>query len=292
MCHHDLPCLWVFGYGSLIWRTGFSYHAKLNGYIQGFERKFRQVSMGHRGTSEFPGRVVTLLQRDNATDKIFGSAFCIKGENVAEVIESLDEREAGYDRIWTTVFVGDGLPAVQALVYVGKEENVSDVVCEYEIASIIARARGRSGPNCDYLYRLADQMRKWNVFDDHLETVCQLVQQIQAELNLTPCEISYRSAVSGTIVVHCRSSLSISNQGTPVCSCDIMRVEGTFQRGDIIEIRNKVGHLIAKGYSNYSSEKLDLIKGQPGEQIAQILGCNQGMPITNEVISKDSMVLC
>ena len=44
--------LWIFGYGSLMWKVGFNYAEKKIGYVNGHARRFWKLSRDHRGTLE------------------------------------------------------------------------------------------------------------------------------------------------------------------------------------------------------------------------------------------------
>ena len=89
--------LWLFGYGSIIWKTGFDYERAELGFIRDRARRFWQGSSDHRGTPDAPGRVVTLV--DMPGESCWGMAFLIPAKQIAATMVELDYREKnGYVR--------------------------------------------------------------------------------------------------------------------------------------------------------------------------------------------------
>ncbi|KAF7649243.1 hypothetical protein LDENG_00144710 [Lucifuga dentata] len=169
--------LWIFGYGSLVWKPDFKYKRSMVGYIQGYKRRFWHGDNFHRGNDELPGRVVTLIEDDD--ESTWGVAFEVTGSQVKESLKYLNVRETvcgGYITKTVDFFPeGETQSPVQALVYIATSDNPLYLgsASPEEIGAQIAVCRGKTGHNLEYLLRLAEFMRSHcpNVDDPHLFSV-------------------------------------------------------------------------------------------------------------------------
>lgn len=159
--HHSV---WLFGYGSLIFKADFSFIERRPASISGWTRRLWQGSHDHRGTEQAPGRVATLIAQAGATCE--GMAYLI----TPQVFDHLDYREKnGYLRVVTEIAFEDGGSA-EGLVYIATEENAAFLgpASELEIARQIAASVGPSGRNSDYLIELAQALRTLEKNDPHV----------------------------------------------------------------------------------------------------------------------------
>ena len=159
--------IWLFGYGSLIFKVDFPYIERRSAYIRGWARRFWQGSHDHRGTPEAPGRVVTLIAAPG--HECHGVAYRIRGATFAH----LDHREKnGYLRRATQLHL-DGGRKVPGLIYIADARNAAFLgpAPEADIARQIANAHGPSGANLTYLLDLDSALRELATRDPHLEAV-------------------------------------------------------------------------------------------------------------------------
>jgi cation transport protein ChaC len=171
-----IDSVWLFGYGSLIFKAGFPYLERRPARIRGWERRFWQGSRDHRGTPSGPGRVATLVRHDGAI--CVGMAYRV----TPETFEPLDVREKnGYLRFATAFEFDDGT-RVDGLVYIATEDNAAWLgpASSEEIAAHIAASRGPSGPNDEYLLNLAEGLRELGAVDSHVFAIERALRAIEA----------------------------------------------------------------------------------------------------------------
>jgi cation transport protein ChaC len=164
---------WIFGYGSLMWRPGFSYRERADARLNGYHRSLCVLSQVHRGTPDKPGLVLG-LDRGGACR---GVVFQIAPEEQEATLAYLREREMMnyvYREAMLPVRLLDGSNrVVSALAYVvdRKHRQYSGPRSLDEVVALVRQGHGKSGPNRDYVHATHDALLAMGVRDHALETV-------------------------------------------------------------------------------------------------------------------------
>lgn len=170
--------LWVFGYGSLMWRPGFDHLGIEDAQLFGYHRAFCVSSVVHRGTRERPGLVLGLDRGGSCRGKAILCPSAIR----EPVIDYLYRRE-----MVTSVYV----PRMVRIKITGQAEMASALTFvadpaheQYcgkpgieEAAHIIAAAHGRGGPNRDYLKSTIDHLDAFGISDGPLHRIMDLIEK-------------------------------------------------------------------------------------------------------------------
>jgi glutathione-specific gamma-glutamylcyclotransferase len=150
---HAPEDLWVFGYGSLMWRPGFDFCDRVEARLTGAHRALCVYSFVHRGTPERPGLVLG-LDRGGACQ---GIAFRVAAADRAKTVAYLRSREqvTGVYRESVRRISLKSEPAgqVMALCYVVDRSHVQYAgrLGLAEQLHYIRQGHGQSGPNRDYV---------------------------------------------------------------------------------------------------------------------------------------------
>lgn len=163
--------LWVFGYGSLMWRPGFPFVERRHAHLYGYHRSLCVFSHVHRGTPERPGLVLGL----DRGGRCHGVAFRVSGEEVDATVRYLREREqvtAVYLERRLPVRLEDG-STVSALTYVvdRKHGQYAGRLSFEEVLRLVRQGQGISGANPDYVRSTYEHLLGMEVVDPLLQQI-------------------------------------------------------------------------------------------------------------------------
>src|SRR3984957_1263702 len=150
---HETGDLWVFGYGSLMWRAGFDFKERVSARLIGLHRSLCVFSFVHRGTPERPGLVLGLDRGGMCR----GIAFQVAAAARAETIEYLRAREqvtSVYVESLRQIELEDkARRRVRALCYIVDRSHVQYAgrLTLAESLRLVRQGHGKSGPNRDYV---------------------------------------------------------------------------------------------------------------------------------------------
>ena len=167
--------LWVFGYGSLIWRPGFDYLDRVPAHTIGLHRSLCVYSFDHRGTPERPGLVLGL----DFGGACRGIAYRVAAVKRAATIGYLREREqttAVYREMTRGVWL-EGQPErrIEALCYVvdrGHPQYAGRLTHDRQL-HVVRQGHGRSGNNRDYVLETVKALEALGIVDHDLHVLAE-----------------------------------------------------------------------------------------------------------------------
>lgn len=165
MEQHDL---WVFGYGSLMWRPGFDFVERRHGSLRGWRRSLCVYSHYHRGTPDRPGLVLGLDRGGSCR----GVAFRVDPAKTEATIAYLRERElvtSVYLETQAAVLLEDGR-RVTALTYVvdRRHPQYAGRLERETLLRYVRQGHGHSGDNAAYIRNTADHLTEMGLADPTL----------------------------------------------------------------------------------------------------------------------------
>ncbi len=172
--------LWVFGYGSLMWRPDFPFVEKRPARMTGLHRSLCVYSFVHRGTPERPGLVLG-LDRGGACR---GVAFRVAAAERPGTIRYLRQREqvtAVYRETLRGVWL-DGQPErrVEALTYIvdrGHPQYAGRLTLDQRLHHI-RQGHGQSGANRDYVLATVDALESMGCRDAELHALAERLKGV------------------------------------------------------------------------------------------------------------------
>ncbi|WP_158808866.1 gamma-glutamylcyclotransferase [Beijerinckia sp. L45] len=165
--------LWVFGYGSLMWRPGFDYEEKQIAVVRGYHRALCVYSHVHRGTPERPGLVLGLDRGGSCK----GIAFRVAESKAAETIAYLRAREQVtmvYREIVLKASTADGR-IVKAVSYAVDRSHLqyAGMLELPDLERFVGQGIGVSGANPDYVRSTYEHMAGLGIADATLKALTQ-----------------------------------------------------------------------------------------------------------------------
>lgn len=191
----DTP-LWVFAYGSLIWKPDFNAIGWRYGGVKGWHRSFCLRLTRWRGTQSQPGLMLALRPGGSCN----GIVFRLSEEDRLAQIQRMIRREISsmsdaYSIRWVVVDTPEG--PVRALTFWAgpRGDRVLNGLSLESVAHVLARACGHIGSCAEYLYHTVRHLEEKGIRDRNLWKLQELVAAEIAALHQDIPTITHNTSV-------------------------------------------------------------------------------------------------
>jgi glutathione-specific gamma-glutamylcyclotransferase len=176
--------IWVFAYGSLMWKPAFQPVASRRARLRGFHRSFCILVRRIRGSEEAPGLMMA-LDEGGETE---GLLLQLDPSTAEADLHELWKRELLSDIYvpqWLdldTSAVEGAPPVSRAIVFVGNRRHGRYTsLDDGAAAAMIAKAEGSAGRCSDYLFDTANHLEQLGIVDAPIARLAQLVRTLVQE---------------------------------------------------------------------------------------------------------------
>jgi cation transport protein ChaC len=170
--------LWVFGYGSLMWRPGFDYVERIEARLIGAHRALCVYSFVHRGTPERPGLVLGLDHGGTCRGIAFRVAPAERERTVA-YLRAREQVTMVYRETYRSVWLaGDPQRRVRALCYIADRRHpqyAGRLSLEQQL-HLVRQGHGIGGANRDYVIESVKALEALGYRESELHLLAQRLQ--------------------------------------------------------------------------------------------------------------------
>jgi cation transport protein ChaC len=169
--------LWIFAYGSLMWRPDFAYLDRQKARLTGYHRSLCIFSEHYRGTPARPGLVLGLDRGGSC----IGIAFRIAGDERAETLGAVRKRElvtGVYKEASVELLLPDGTKQ-RAVTYVADRAHVQ-YAGKLQRDTMVERVRhcaGVGGTNVDYVRNTHLHLQEIGITDANLAWIVEAIDR-------------------------------------------------------------------------------------------------------------------
>jgi cation transport protein ChaC len=171
--------LWVFGYGSLMWRPGFAFLDRVPARLIGLHRALCVYSFVHRGTPERPGLVLGLDRGGMCRGIAYRVAATVRAETIG-YLRAREQVTSVYLEAMRPVELEDrARTRLRALCYIVDRSHVQYAgrLTLAESLHLVRHGHGQSGPNRDYVLETVQALEALGYRESDLHL---LAKQLQA----------------------------------------------------------------------------------------------------------------
>ena len=171
--------LWVFAFGSIMWKRRFAVAEERHAHVRGWHRRFCiGPDTRYRGNPQAPGVMLSLDRGGQCR----GMALRMQEDGLATALDDLLRNEPPIPPAWVRAETPDGEVRAIAFVTHRRFEAYCGHLCDAEVADRLAASVGMWGSMAEYLFNTVTHMEAMGLRDAYLWRMQELVAERLARL--------------------------------------------------------------------------------------------------------------